>query len=575
MTDIITIETAILGIIFNEPEKFDVINNTIDENYFSDEINKIIYKTINKIRDKKLPIDRVIIFDELKDIIPENKLILFREGSFKENNFDDYIYLLIQKKINKDLLELADNIRNKIKDEIDTDDIVSETISKSNELFKYNKSKAIFSFKEVVDTCIEEIDKNIKNTDNTFRTGYRQFDYISSLSPDTTILFAGDKGTAKTNFIINIIYNILNNHNDIKVLWFSMEDPKEKIIRRFVSMKTSLSDRAILSKNNNLTEKESINIVKSFEEINNKNYDIVFCDTKQSITGIKKLSRKYHILSLQENKKLIIIIDNLGLIDCPGYKDEVAKENYVAGEIVSIKEETKALIFVLHHLNKGQLSKDNLSYGYRPREDQVRGSNRIMDYCNQIFLVNYPNKYPDLKQLYENRAKYFDDNVQFPLDINRDFEFLWALNKHKDNKTKNIVDIKQATKNILINTLIESPKDYKNEELTLDNIYNYYKRYLLYINTKNEGQQEKYKKEKLNLYSWLETRQYQYSWEFDKDSRDYYLFGKFMNLPDKELYELIKQLFIIEAIKIRDFNEDIEKVIRYKCNLNSNLFNEI
>ena len=170
-----------------------------------------------------------------------------------------------------------------------------------------------------------------------------------------------------------------------------MEEPCEDIVKGFLSMMTGLTHKQLSSIGYTLTGEDELNIHDAANKLESRSFNIGFIDRKASMQDIKNQCKAF--VKKNEGKKCVCILDNLGLIEDPFFKGTTTeKDDHIANRILEIKQETGMLIIPVHHLKKEQISKHNLVEGYRPREEYIRGSTRIIDYSNKVLVVNYTDK---------------------------------------------------------------------------------------------------------------------------------------------------------------------------------------
>ena len=390
-------------------------------------------------------------------------------------------------------------------------------------------------------------------------------------------MLAADKESAKTAATIAIMYHVCENNKDIDVLWVSMEDPKEKIVRRMISMDTGYRDRKLLSKDNKLCVEEKQTIANSLIRLSKKGFNIKFVDVKITEKELKKFSRKVNEQAKANKKELIIVVDNIGLIGSTiRFKDQTEKDMYIMDVLVEIRTETNACIYALHHVTKEHGSKYNLKDGYRPRETTIKGSGTFVNYANSVALANLPSRYPDLMDVYKQRALGMPtEELKF---TDQDFEkSFWKLNPNSDSFTTNfknpIVNLKQATWDKVRDVIMGREHMADGTEATMNSLFIAYTAYYRLMQSINDSTEEdKYKRGIMAIYTWLHNGKYKE--KKVRDKRDLYLFGD-RDLTAKEQYELLKKMFIIEGVKIRDAGQGEDKVIRYVCDLDKNEFIEV
>lgn len=574
------IEAAVLSLfMFNGDGAVDLFTKYagyIDEDCFYNEHYKMIFNAICKLRDSGVERpDAPILFSVLKGKVEATTLASIQSMFTSLSQAQDYINILIQRKIQRKILNEADKMVVSVATEVDPEEIINDAVENLSSLLRLQKKKGVASFEDAVLSAGKEIEENFKGERPTMiPTLYPKLDTLLALKRRTLCLISGDKGGAKTNFLISLMYKILYSKTEFDVLWFSMEDPKEKIVRRFLSIETGLSDRQLLSIGHKI-DGDVDRINKAFDDflyVHNF-YRINFVDEQVDIKTMKRIARKQYQMAKDKNRQMIIVVDNLGLIGHSEYHDDIAKENAVAKELAAMRDETDSLIFLVHHLTKGQISQAQLKEGYRPREEFIRGSSRIVDYANCAILVNLPRKYSDLLEMYRKRA----EEIPMPksMSLTRpDFkEYFWVLNPKGDSKweSKQIVDFEEAGYSELYNACMET-------RLPVMEMYQRYYKYCKYIDSLNDKRDDRFKNtgaaEKVSIFYYMKKKLYDQTFSVDKGGREYYLFGD-TTLTPKQEYDMLSSLFIVEATKIRDVDTNMDRVIRYECDLNANKFIEL
>ena len=576
----IEIELAILGALLIDEKAIEKVFHILTSKMFYDPQHQIIYDAISFLYKNNLPIDILTVNNRLEELYQLEQIggsyyIATLAGKVASSAHIVYhSYIIQQKYILRLLLTEAENLKIECyRDNNDIYEIIQNEIDILSELLSINRNSGIVSFNDTLMSTATEIDKNYEHKENIYISGFQKFDSMMALHNDTVLIIAGDKGSGKTNFVNQLIYKIANQNKQLKFLYVTMEDPKEKMIRRFLSLNTGLSDRKILSINNSLDDNDFMNIGKKMSDLKNKNFDMSFIDFKLDINMLMRYSIKFSEQAKKENKNLIIIIDNLGLIEAPGYKEEISRENFIAQKIIEIKQKTQALIIVIHHLNKSQNDKRNLKEGYRPREEYIRGSSRILDYCNQALLVNYPKKYPDLLSIYKSRLSNIDFNKELRMTYEDFDNSFWKINPKKDKLTLGYNNIYQATFNKLEEILISNDTIYNNLPVTMNNLFYSYYTYSKKIDTINDQRDLKYQMQKMSIFTFLQNKMYKEQHVIDRNSRDFYLFDDKKLTPQEE-YDILSHLFILEACKLRDFSSE-NTIMRFHCDLNKNIFYEL
>lgn len=192
---------------------------------------------------------------------------------------------------------------------------------------------------------------------------------------------------------------LMHNHKDVAISWYCMEDPADKIIRVMISSLIKMSDTSIQSKDKKLTQSDLDLIVQSRDLISD--FDIEFYEQSASTKHIR--SQFTNFCRKRQDKFNILIIDNLMcLSDNEKEGNQTKIDDNIASAFQKIMRETNGMIILVHHFTDDQLSKLNLSSGYRPRESHLKGSTRYRDVSTQIALINNPSQYADVVEQYKD-----------------------------------------------------------------------------------------------------------------------------------------------------------------------------
>lgn len=251
-----------------------------------------------------------------------------------------------------------------------------------------------------IQKTIKRIQRVNKGVERSYLiTGDEILDNVAYISPDNIVVIAGQQGSGKTRWLINLVKQIFVLNKDISVLWFSMEDSDEKIIRCLISSDTNLSDAQLLSRNYTLTDDD----LKNIEMSSNKytNYDIEFVNDSSTMDTI--CSKFKGFCKERKNRWCLLIIDNFMLIKdiSEAVSNTTAIEDQVMAKLKQLRTDTNrdnmtSDIFLVHHLTKEVAQKANKDEGYRPRISNMKGSTRVQDTANIVLLLNNIGQHKDL-----------------------------------------------------------------------------------------------------------------------------------------------------------------------------------
>jgi len=238
---------------------------------------------------------------------------------------------------------------------------------------------------------------------------------VLQYSPGNIILMASKSGAGKTTITTDEAFGIIENYpEDVSIQWWLMEDIPKNIVRQYIGREMGLTIKELSNKGYTMS-KEEITIAKSYQNKLNS-YDITF---KKGRAHIKTIRNSFYQWKnkLQEKHKgkkhfYILIIDNIKqLMDNDQmnlFRNQTAIDDHIAINIKSISTENQedTLIWVLHHLGKEQIQSKGAVNGYRPIENDLKGSESFAAISTQIILLNRPNGFPDLLKEYKDDDRY-------------------------------------------------------------------------------------------------------------------------------------------------------------------------
>ena len=567
----IDIEKAILGAILIEGSSFIRISHYFkNEGIFYKDVHNKIIKAIKDIHEINGAIDVLTVGDKLKingdfdEIGGTPYIVELTANIASAAHLDFHCALFTDKYLLREIIRIGTEMADKAYEEQDPKMIAEWTENELLEKFDLDiEGKA--TFKDALSSTLLDISNKSKGIISSFiKTGDPEIDSKISFREKQICLIAGSEGSGKTKYMTYIAKKILDNNKNIRILWVSMEDTKEQIIRSFISINAKLTTKQLQSINYELSEDQLKIIHKIANDFND--YKIDFIDRVSSIRTIMRRGKMIH--DKYKEDSLIIIIDNLGLITTDSFYKGIEKDDYLAAKLKELCDDTNASLFLLHHITKENSKRFNINEGYRPRKEYIKGSTRILDYVQQALLVNLPRKHKDLVMQEKEKAKVFDIKPRTGrFDETRFLMEFWTINPKGDKNTKTITDLKKVTWDELRYVCI-TDKQNDGSNITVSFIIKKYLEYSAFIDDKNRDRETQFHTEKLSIYTFINTKKYNEDFSPQNNSRSYYLYGNNM-----ELSKNINSLFIVESVKNRD-GSDIEdqSIIRYDANLDYNIF---
>jgi replicative DNA helicase len=384
-------QAFIKGMITNS-DMFIEYKSIVPDGFFIDKVHQKLWNVMMLLSDNGTEISLFSVKDILAERSSDSSIQYVKqiiETDYQEETAFEYLYLYLKKhfergQINKMYEYLAEYRFTREPEEI---------VRKIDFILDYIRTKDIksVSLAQQIDSTYSEIVSQSKLGNlNLLKTGLKKLDEVAMLSTSDLFVLGGRRGTGKTRFALYLVYNMLVLNIDVAACIICMEETYDKITRVLISIITGLEDHQIQSKNYILTEDDKRNINHAKTLLKKLDVDIIAHPVSMKET--KAIFSKF--CDRRKNKKCILLLDNIMLLT--DNTSEVKTDDMIARELVTIKQKTKGHLMVLHHFTKAQMDFANQESGYRPEEEHLKGSTRLVDVCDHIALMNKPNKYHNI-----------------------------------------------------------------------------------------------------------------------------------------------------------------------------------
>ena len=365
-------ENNILTIMLMYQEKQIYIFDRCKEEFFSNIINRKIFKIAKKIYEEGLDVDNVSIFEKSnKNKSVGDKLVeLLTENMVNSVNLRTYCNILAKKYI--------DNL---VKTATTSDDL-EEIESIKNECL-YTGNENIKHISEGTENFIEDYKKKQKES---ILTCYYLLDrYLGSFQGGDYIALGGATRMGKTSFALNLAKYFCA--QDKKVMYCSLEMPLKQLQNRFASLTAGLNASKFRSVG--FTKEELIKYQEALNKLKDWNLYVV-CDYELTIEKLK-------IYAIEQKKKGLdfIIIDYLGLISGYNNKNLYEKSTIISRKIKLLATELDVPILVLVQLNRSLKDRQDK----RPILSDIRESGAIEQDADFVLFAHRPYVYSlDIKE---------------------------------------------------------------------------------------------------------------------------------------------------------------------------------
>ncbi len=408
-------EVVISGILTNDKALIDILPVLKPDVFYKQQNAIVCDAVLNLVNDNK-PVDIVTVSTKLKSMGKLDEvggyfgLTELAEKSPNPYHVAEHYRLLMELYFRRKIMSISMmSVTKSVDDTIDVFDVYQWLISEYEEIDIHIGAGQHDSSKSVYEELITIVD-NEKENIRFYPINDKGIDKILMLSPGNFINISGKSGSGKTSFVSYLARMLLTQYDNISLCWYTMEDEPTKILMSFISPELKLTHKEMHGKNYTLSpaEKEYIKYgAKMFSK-----YDIEFFHKPAFASHIKAHFQRF--CAQRPQRFNILIIDNIMLLrDNQAYRFKSKQhevDDHIATQLQSIFTNAKAdhdiNVWFLHHLTKDQLRNTNFAEGYRPKEDNIRGSTRYRDMVTQGILINRPGEFNDIVSHYKE-TNYF------------------------------------------------------------------------------------------------------------------------------------------------------------------------
>ena len=406
------LEEVVLGALILEEKAIVDILPVLNEDVFYKDSHRTICKAILNLVNDNNPVDLLTVCQEvnrlgkLEEIGGAYAISQLTNRVASARNTGYHFRLLLQMFFRRQIIEISFSAARKAYEPSeDVFDVYEWITSRLEEIQIHIGAGKFLDTHSVIQDTIKMI-RNEEDKVYYYPIGDKGIDNVLTISPGNLVNISAKSGAGKTSFIIYLAKELIQRYPDeIAICWYTMEDPTYKLLMAFIAPDVMLThDQLLQKKGYKLSESE----IDSVERALNKylQYDIEFNDRPSFITHIKAHFTRF--CNARPNKFCILILDNIMLLkdnEKHRFKNKQYEvDDHIAQQIQSLftglKNDFRISIWYLHHLTKEQLSKTNAAEGYRPREDNIRGSTRLRDMATQGIMINRPGEFIDINKFY-------------------------------------------------------------------------------------------------------------------------------------------------------------------------------
>lgn len=392
------LEEKLLYIMLKYPEKQAYIIQNSTKDFFKDKINGVIYERARAIYEKGDIVDPSIICENFKGAMLDNIILRLYDilafcfapsvqaGLYCKTLFERQLVNSISCAKTKGDFEQIETLKNSFCfDETEEETAIGSNIEELLASYTQSSSKAILTMYTEIDNCI-----------GSFMGG----DYIV-LGASTSI--------GKSTFALNVARRVCM--QDKKVLYFSLEMPKQQLQNKFICMQEELN--ANKQRNFGLTLEEWGRYKQGAENLSQWDLDVV-CDYCLTIEKMRFRMEKH-----RNTKGLdFVVLDYLGLLKGYENKSFYERTTLLSRSVKLLATEFDVPILCIVQLNRDIKNRQDK----RPCLFDIRESGAIEQDADIVMLLHREGIYdktipPNVLEVIVAKNRHGESNKIFKLDF--------------------------------------------------------------------------------------------------------------------------------------------------------------
>ncbi|MGI8581632.1 MAG: replicative DNA helicase, partial [Chitinophagaceae bacterium] len=245
------LEEAVLGAVMLEKSAFDTVAEILKPECFYVEANQRIYRSMQGLQQKNLPIDLLTVVEELKfreelDVVGGPYYVSkLTNAVVSSANIETHSRIILQKFIQRELIRISGEIiGDAYEDSTDVFELLDEAESKLFEITNNHLRKDYASISDVLVKTIQRIEDLRTRQDEIsgVPTGFALLDRITyGWQPTDLIILAARPSVGKTAFALNLARNAaLHPTKPTAVGFFSLEMSAGQLVQRILSAESEI-----------------------------------------------------------------------------------------------------------------------------------------------------------------------------------------------------------------------------------------------------------------------------------------------------------------------------------------------
>lgn len=392
-------ERYVIGCLLSFSNAYTIVFPYLDENCFYDKKCQEVWKMIDSMSKKCIPVDLISVSAELlkrNSTISQIDLIEYSDSATTTVNLEYHAKRLKELSTRRKFWLIGQNlIKAGITEGVEISEIQQKTMD--NFCNVLDKTDGFSTLTDALQSLNDIILRNASSDSiiTGTKTGMTKFDEKGGLQKSDLIIVAGETSMGKTSLALSMTRNAIE--NNAKVAFYSMEMTKEQLSARLLSAKTNIPANNILY-SGSLAPSEMRMIDDARGKLPGEN---LYFDDK-STSNIDSILLSIRMLKMQKNIDGAVI-DYLQILNVNSRNGNISREQAMGDASRRLKNLAKELNIWIIALS--QLSRD--STNPEPNLNRLRDSGQIGEAADVVILVYRPEYYNrSYPSPYDNKEDY-------------------------------------------------------------------------------------------------------------------------------------------------------------------------
>lgn len=391
-----TAEQAVVSILLQHPGSFAIVAAMLEVADFYAFTYRILYETLGEMHAEGRPINEEMVRLALaqREQAAGTRSLDYAIGEIgrlvaKRYNLADlerYARLVKDAAVRRDLQRLGREMAYRANDRTATTSIiVADVVGELHR--KLGKAESgLVTFDKVMKPVSREVEERSRAADHFrgLRTGSATLDGIlQGYQPEQVYLYGAYSSVGKTAFALNTIRTDLEEHEDLQVIYYSLEMSQFAIGARFLAMETGIELGRIRA--GLLTDEQFEDVARASSILGGYRKRMLLNTRRVSITNIAAECRA--IASSYPAMRRMVVVDYIQLVRAKAKERPDLTLRGVAQDLLDLAKELYCPVLVFAQLNGDEMERPP---DFRPWRRDLRDAKALADDARVVGLLSRP-----------------------------------------------------------------------------------------------------------------------------------------------------------------------------------------